>query len=141
MGYVCLLRSPDLLDEGPSLLNHIVRDGYVAFVLSTLTCSPTLIERRSVPVIFGKLAPLFFCPIFPTSYSMRVSRAPSANEGKTALHIAAETGKKDLVRYLLQKGARIDIADAGGHKPIDLLNPANAAEIREMLENSKKVTR
>src|SRR5579883_1263322 len=30
------------------------------------------------------------------TYSMRVSRAPSSNEGKTALHVAAETGKVDL---------------------------------------------
>jgi ankyrin repeat protein len=51
------------------------------------------------------------------TYSMRVSRAPSANEGKTALHIAAETGKADLVRYLLQKGASTEIKDADGKKP------------------------
>src|SRR5262245_16733951 len=46
------------------------------------------------------------------TYSMRVSRAPSANEGKTALHVAAEAGKTDLVRYLLGKGARSQITDA-----------------------------
>src|SRR5439155_5488527 len=40
------------------------------------------------------------------TYSMRVSRAPSANEGRTALHIAAQSGKTDLVRYLLAKGAK-----------------------------------
>ena len=39
------------------------------------------------------------------TYSMRISRAPSANEGRTALHIAAQEGKTDLVRYLLSKGA------------------------------------
>src|SRR5215813_11901286 len=54
------------------------------------------------------------------TYSMRVSRAPSANEGKTALHLAAETGKTDLVRYLLQKGANTEITDADGKKPFDL---------------------
>jgi ankyrin repeat protein len=86
------------------------------------------------------------------TYSMRVSRAPSANEGKTALHIAAETGKTDLVRYLLNKGAKTDLTDAGGQRAIDLVsdtgrtgsappadrsvNPASAAEIRSLLENA-----
>ena len=64
------------------------------------------------------------------TYSMRVARAPSANEGKTALHVAAESGKTDLVRYLLGKGAKTDITDAEGHKPIEL---AKAAEIRGLL--------
>jgi ankyrin repeat protein len=74
------------------------------------------------------------------TYSMRVSRAPSANEGKTALHVAAESGKMDLVRYLLNKGAKMEILDADGKRAIDL---GTAAEIRSLLENaaSKKVTR
>jgi uncharacterized protein len=92
------------------------------------------------------------------TYSMRVSRAPSANEGKTALHVAAEAGKTDLVRYLLGKGASTQITDADGKKPIDLagdsgrggsappaagggpanggVNPASAAEIRSLLGNA-----
>jgi uncharacterized protein len=82
------------------------------------------------------------------TYSMRVTRAPSANEGKTALHVAAEEGKPDLVRYLLQKGAKTDIPDAGGHKAMDLAGGAagapasgsastkSAAEIRSLLQNA-----
>jgi ankyrin repeat protein len=55
------------------------------------------------------------------TYSMRISRAPSANEGMTALHVAAQAGRADLVRYLLEKGANTEIADASGRKAIDLV--------------------
>jgi hypothetical protein len=90
------------------------------------------------------------------TYSMRISRAPSANEGRTALHIAAQEGKTDLVRHLLSKGANPEITDAGGLKPIDLMgggaqsagtppagspaagaaNPASAVEIRSLLQSA-----
>jgi ankyrin repeat protein len=55
------------------------------------------------------------------TYSMRIARAPSANEGMTALHVAAQTARLDLVRYLLDKGANPEIADSNGRKPIDLV--------------------
>jgi uncharacterized protein len=54
------------------------------------------------------------------TYSMRVSRAPSSTEGMTALHVAAQRGKVDVVRYLLEKGAKTDLVDSSGRKPIDL---------------------
>lgn len=55
------------------------------------------------------------------TYSLRVSRAPSANEGQSALHLAAEAGKLDLVRYLLDHGANPNITNDDGKKPIDLV--------------------
>ena len=58
------------------------------------------------------------------TYSMRVSRAPSANEGKTALHVAAQSGRLEMVRYLIEKGANRDLVDADGHKAIDLVAAA-----------------
>jgi ankyrin repeat protein len=62
------------------------------------------------------------------TYSMRVSRAPSANEGMTALHSAVQTGKVEMVRYLVDKGANTQLVDANGHKPIDLLNAGGRGE-------------
>jgi ankyrin repeat protein len=56
------------------------------------------------------------------TYSMRVSRAPSANEGMTALHSAVQGGRIDMVKYLVEKGANTQLVDASGRKPIDMLN-------------------
>jgi uncharacterized protein len=85
-----------------------------------------------------------------TTYSMRIARSPSANEGMTALHIAAQSGRADLVRYLLEKGANPEITDSNGRKAVDVVGgaptgrgrggtpapPANAAEIRTLLEKA-----
>jgi ankyrin repeat protein len=60
------------------------------------------------------------------TYSLRISRAPSSTEGMTALHVAAQRGRVDLVRYLLEKGAKTDLADSAGHKPIDLVGTGAA---------------
>jgi hypothetical protein len=57
---------------------------------------------------------------------MRIARSPSTNEGMTALHVAAQSGRADLVRYLLEKGANPEIADSSGRKAIDLIGGAGA---------------
>ena len=87
--------------------------------------------------------------------SMRIARSPSTNEGMTALHVAAQSGRADLVRYLLANGANPAIADSNGRTPIDMVGragtpaagrgggrgdaqagAASAAEIRLLLENA-----
>jgi ankyrin repeat protein len=81
------------------------------------------------------------------TYSMRILRyPPSRPEGMSALHAAVRSGRTDLVRYLLEKGANPGLVDADGHKPIDLVgtggrggrgggaaSTAAAAEIRALL--------
>jgi ankyrin repeat protein len=86
------------------------------------------------------------------SYSMRVSYNPPPNkEGTSALHGAVQAGRTDLVRYLLDKGAKPELVDANGKKPIDLLDvrpargdgvaPVAAAEIRALLRDAATSSR
>jgi len=57
------------------------------------------------------------------TYSMRISyHPPPDQEGASALHEAVRAGRTELVRYLLDRGADPNLADANGKKPIDLLN-------------------
>jgi ankyrin repeat protein len=56
------------------------------------------------------------------SYSMRLSRSagwPNI-EGLTALHAAVQSGRAEMVGYLLDHGARTDIVDWSGRTPIDV---------------------
>jgi len=58
------------------------------------------------------------------TYSFNVSRAPSNNEGTSALHEAARVARTDLVKYLLDHGANADLLDSEGKKPIDVVGVA-----------------
>jgi ankyrin repeat protein len=68
------------------------------------------------------------------TYSGRIARAltgnlnATSNEGMTALHAAVQGGNIAMVRYLLEKGARVDIADASGRTPMDVLNGVPAQQ-------------
>jgi len=56
------------------------------------------------------------------TYSMRLSRSagwPNI-EGLTALHAAVQAGRSDMVRYLLDHGAKTDVTDWSGRTPIDV---------------------
>ena len=55
------------------------------------------------------------------TYSMRIARSPSPNEGMTALHAAAQSGRVEIVRYLLAHGAATTLVDDNGRTPMDLI--------------------
>jgi ankyrin repeat protein len=61
------------------------------------------------------------------TYSMRISyHPPPDQEGASALHVAVQAGRTDVVRYLLDKGANPELVDANGKKPIDLVGTGGA---------------
>jgi hypothetical protein len=61
---------------------------------------------------------------------MRIARSPSPNEGITALHAAAQLGRVEIVRYLLDHGATTSLVDDNGRTPMDLLTGAAGPSAR-----------
>ncbi len=56
------------------------------------------------------------------SYSMRIARSVSDDEGISALHYAVQSENTDMVHYLLEHGARTDLLDWSGRTPLDVAN-------------------
>jgi ankyrin repeat protein len=57
-----------------------------------------------------------------TSLTARIARTNTLTDrqGQTTLFLAAETGRTGVVKYLLERGAKVDVADAMGRTPIDV---------------------
>ena len=83
-----------------------------------------------------------------TNYSGRIARAVTGdpvntktNEGMTALHVAVRSQNTNLVRYLLDHGARTDIIDASGRTPLDVLNGVTALQPAAYADASGLISR
>jgi ankyrin repeat protein len=61
-----------------------------------------------------------------TSLTARIARANTltGRQGQTTVFFAAETGRTEVVKYLLEHGARTDLVDDMGRSPIDLVEGA-----------------
>ena len=59
-----------------------------------------------------------------------------ANDDWTALTIAAERGRVDTVRFLLEKGARVNAKEGGGHTPLFWAERNNHKEVAELLKSA-----
>lgn len=71
------------------------------------------------------------------TYSMRISRGMSDDEGTSALHAAVQAGNVEMVRYLLENGARTDVTDWSGRTPMDVANGIGARPIPTELATAK----
>jgi uncharacterized protein len=74
-----------------------------------------------------------------TSLTARIARTNTmtGRQGQTALFLAAETGRTEVVRYLLEHGARVDIKDDMGRTAIDVAKgtegPRDATRVDEVI--------
>lgn len=62
---------------------------------------------------------------------------PDDNNGKTALHLAAEKNHKEVVRWLLETGANVDAVDTQGNTPIFYAVPHLDLELVQLFTNKK----
>jgi ankyrin repeat protein len=67
-----------------------------------------------------------------TSLTARIARANTltGRQGQTALFLATELGRADIVRFLLNHGAKLDIKDDMGRTPIDVASKSVVALLR-----------
>ena len=57
-----------------------------------------------------------------TSLTARIARPSTltGRQGQTTLFCAAESGRTEVVKYLLAHGAKVDVVDDTGKSPIDV---------------------
>jgi len=67
-----------------------------------------------------------------TSLTARIARTNTltGRQGQTALFLAAELGRADVVAYLVDHGAKVDLKDEMGRTPLDVASKDTAALLR-----------
>jgi hypothetical protein len=84
-----------------------------------------------------------------TGHTARIARPSSMTnrQGQTAIYGAINWGWQDVVKYLLDHGARVDIADAAGKTPLDAIkgnaggrDHTKSPEVTAMIEKASRGT-
>jgi uncharacterized protein len=70
-----------------------------------------------------------------TSLTARIARPSTltGRQGQTTLFFAVESGRTEVVRYLVAHGARVDVTDAEGRRPTDLAKGGRESRSEEIL--------
>ena len=69
-----------------------------------------------------------------TYITARIARPNTltGRQGQTTLFFAAESGRTDIVKYLLEHGAKTDLVDDTGKSPIDLVASSRGDRSKEI---------
>jgi len=69
-----------------------------------------------------------------TSLTARIARANTltGRQGQTTLFFVAETGRTEVVKYLLANGAKTDLVDDTGKSPIDVVASSRSDRSKEI---------
>ena len=59
-------------------------------------------------------------------------------DGRTALHIAAQSGRKNVAALLLERGADPGVEDSEGRTPVDLARSADRSAVVDMLSGRQQ---
>jgi ankyrin repeat protein len=81
-----------------------------------------------------------------TSLTARIARTNTltGRQGQTTLFFAAESGRTEVVKYLLEHGAKTDLVDDMGKSPIDLVaggRTGRSKEIATLLQSTRSTQR
>jgi len=117
--------------QGPSVLGPGPPDNVVALSLTTME-----ILREAGADVNGRITDT-------ASLTARIARgsAVSNRQGQTTLFFAVEVGRTEVVRYLLDRGAEVDVVDDRGRTPIDAArgggrDEARSREIEALLQRA-----